>query len=101
MPGLWSGAASSLGGVSISGVDRLRDPLLEVRGQQSHGALADLTASSTVLGQIEQVFPEPGEQGLAVQMSGLWAAMHDVANQPSTRPPLGAAAEGRHACPTG
>jgi flagellar hook-associated protein 1 FlgK len=83
-PGIWSGAASTVGGVTISGVDRLRDSLLEVRGQQSHGALADLSVSSTVLGQVEQVFPEPGEQGLAVQLSGLWSALHDVANQPSS-----------------
>lgn len=84
IPGVWSGSASTVGGVTISGVDRLRDALLEVRGQQAHGTLADLAASGTVLGQVEQIFPEPGEQGLSVQLSGLWAAMHDVANQPSS-----------------
>lgn len=83
MPGIWTGTTISAGGVSVTGVERLRDSLLEVRGQQAHGTLSDLSASSTVLGQVEQLFPEPGDQGFATQLSGLWAAFHDVANQPA------------------
>jgi len=79
--GVWTGR-SFTGGVSVSGVDRLRDALLEVRGQQAHGALADLTASQTVVTQVEQLFPEPSDDGLAHALSDLWSAFHDVANQP-------------------
>ncbi len=80
--GIWSGT-SFTGGVTVTGVDRLRDALLEVRGQQAHGGLADLTTTQTVLGQVEQLFPEPSDNGLSTALSGLWSSFHDVANQPA------------------
>jgi flagellar hook-associated protein 1 FlgK len=80
--GIWSGT-SFTGGVSITGVDRIRDALLETRGQQAHGGLADLTTTQTVLGQVEQLFPEPSDNGLSTALSGLWSSFHDVANQPA------------------
>ncbi|MGD9956431.1 MAG: flagellar hook-associated protein FlgK [Candidatus Nanopelagicales bacterium] len=79
--GIWSGR-SFTGGVSVTGVDRLRDALLETRGQQAHGALSDLSASEAVIGQVEQLFPEPSDNGLAAALSDMWSAFHDVANQP-------------------
>lgn len=81
VPGIWSGSAFT-GGVRADGVDRLRDALLEVRGQQAHSVLQDLSATSTVLGQVEQLFPEPSDDGLSAQLSSLWSAFHDLANQP-------------------
>lgn len=76
----WNGAG---GGVQVSGVDRVRDAFLDARAQVGHGQLQDLTAGRDVLGQIEQLFPEPGDQGLQAQLSNLWAGFGDVANQPS------------------
>ena len=79
--GIWSGR-SFTGGVSVTGVDRLRDALLETRGQQAHGTLSDLQASEAVITQVEQLFPEPSDNGLSKALSDMWSAFHDVANQP-------------------
>ena len=79
--GVWTGRTFT-GGVSVTGVDRLRDALLETRGQQAHGALSDLAASESVIGQVEQLFPEPSDNGLAKALSDMWSSFHDVANQP-------------------
>jgi flagellar hook-associated protein 1 FlgK len=80
--GVWTGSSNALGGVQAIGIERLRDAFLEVRGQAAHGAQGELTASQGVLSQIEQVFPEPSDSGFGEQLSALWAAFQDVANQP-------------------
>jgi flagellar hook-associated protein 1 FlgK len=81
--GVWTGSSNSLGGVQAVGIERLRDAFLEVRGQAAHGAQGEADATQGVLAQIEQMFPEPSSDGLGEQLSQLWSAFQDVANQPA------------------
>lgn len=83
VPAMWSTWTGAGGGVQVSGIDRLSDAFLETRVRDGHATLKDLTAGRDVLAQIEQLFPEPGTQGLQAHLSDLWAAFGDVANQPA------------------
>lgn len=71
-------------GVNVSGLLRVRDEFLERRSLAEQGSSAQLTKTTEMLGRVEATFPEPGETGLAAQMSEFWAAWDDVANNPSS-----------------
>ena len=86
VPALWSQSTNSGSGVHVASIQRLRDAFLESRTQIGHAQLADLKAAHDVMAQIEQLFPEPGDQGLQSHLSDLWNGFHAVANQPSSIP---------------
>src|SRR5690606_21987542 len=54
----WAGAGA---GVTVRGVDRLRDQFLESRALVEHGVDAGLRQSQQVMARAELVFAEPGE----------------------------------------
>lgn len=83
VPAIWSQwNGGSGGGTRVSDVQRMRDAFLEARGQVGHAQIADLTTQQTITGQIEQLFPEPGENGLQNLLNTMWNGFDDVANNP-------------------
>lgn len=82
VPALWSRYDSVGNGVDASQVQRLSDDFLTARVQTEHGRLAALTTGQSTLAQVEAGFGEPGETGVAAQLSDLWGSFHDLASQP-------------------
>src|SRR5690242_9209640 len=68
-PSLWSRADGAGSGVSITGISRARDQFLELRGLQEHASNTNLTRTQSVLGRVELLFAEPGDNGLQAAMS--------------------------------
>ncbi|MGN6242589.1 MAG: flagellar hook-associated protein FlgK [Motilibacteraceae bacterium] len=81
-PAIWSVYSGAGQGVDVSGVQRLRDAFLELRGQTEHGRLSYFQGVDAVYGQIEQSLGEPSDTGIQSQLSDFWAGWHDVANAP-------------------
>jgi flagellar hook-associated protein 1 len=69
-------------GVSVSGVQRIRDEYLENRGRAEHAKNTYLTAQTAAYTAIEDVFAEPGDTALAAQLQDMWGGWNDVANNP-------------------
>src|ERR1043165_790293 len=65
-------------GVSVFGVTRACDTLLDqVFRQQSSGASGANIRSDT-LGAVEQIFNEPSENGLAASLDAFWSSWSDL-----------------------
>lgn len=75
----WEGSGM---GVSIKDVTRTRDLFLETRSHLEHGAESSLQRTQGVLGRLELLFNEPGDQGIQKQLADFWAGWDDVANRP-------------------
>ncbi|HZY75597.1 MAG TPA: flagellar hook-associated protein FlgK [Jatrophihabitantaceae bacterium] len=75
------------GGVTVTGTSRLNDAVIDARARTEHSrsALADTTAAQ--LSQIEDIFPEPSDTGLAEQLSTFWSDWAKVANDPTSAAP--------------
>jgi flagellar hook-associated protein 1 FlgK len=75
------------GGVTVTGTSRLNDAVIDARARTEHSrsALADTTAAQ--LSQIEDVFPEPSDTGLAEQLSTFWSDWAKVADDPTSAAP--------------
>jgi flagellar hook-associated protein 1 len=71
-------------GVNVSSLLRVRDEFLERRSLTEQGSSSQLAKTKEILGRVEASFPEPGDPGLAAQMSEFWAAWDDVANNPAS-----------------
>ncbi len=69
-------------GAAISDVQRLRDSFVEGRGHTEHGRNSYLATRSQALAQVEDIISEPGDAGLAAQMSEFWNSWQDLANSP-------------------
>ncbi len=82
VPALWA-TGYATGGVMVTGVQRIQDAFLASQVRDAHASASDLTASSTALANVEQLFVEPSDTGLSAQLSSLWAGFHDLANQPA------------------
>ena len=82
--GVFSGK-SEMYGVDVVGVTRAYDTLLASRAvrEDSNRAATDLT--STTMGTIEGIFPEPTDLGLAHAMDVFWSSWSDVANDPGSQ----------------
>lgn len=82
--GIWARTTDNtmLGGVKVLSTQRADDPVLDARARDEHarGASADTTAS--IMTNVESLFPEPSDNGLASQLNDFWAAWGNVANDP-------------------
>ena len=56
---------------------------MEIQAGLQHGSLASLDQSNATLQQVQSVFGEPSDHGLAAQLSNFWAAWDSVANNPA------------------
>jgi flagellar hook-associated protein 1 FlgK len=80
--GLFDTAARPGMGVSVTGIARLGDALSDARvaTAASHTGFAEVT--SQVMDAVEATLREPGENGMAAQLSEFWAAWQNMANRP-------------------
>lgn len=69
-------------GVDVSAIQRLHNGILGDRTRSENAQLQDLSTASTVLGEIEEVFPEPTPYGLQAKLDALWGGFSDVARDP-------------------
>jgi flagellar hook-associated protein 1 FlgK len=81
-PAIWSTTTGDGNGVQISAVTRFRDAFMEIQAGFQHGSLANLDQANATLQQVQNVFPEPSDSGIAAQISSLWSAWDSVANNP-------------------
>lgn len=81
-PAIWSTWQGAGGGVTVEDVTRMRDAFLEARGRDEHSRLSLVTSASQTLNQVQQIFPEPGPNGLQSMLSGLWSGFADLSNRP-------------------
>jgi flagellar hook-associated protein 1 FlgK len=70
-------------GVMITGITRARDTLLDstYRADSAGSSQADTTTDS--LTQIQSVFNEPSDNGLAATLDKFWTSWSDLANDPT------------------
>lgn len=86
VPTLHSGTVDN-GGVRATGASRLGDVVLDARTRAEHARSAQVDTQRTRLADIENIFQEPSDTGLAEQLSDLWNAWGDVANNPDGQVP--------------
>ncbi len=82
VPAMNSLPDGSVGGVTVTGVARVQDAFLEARGRIEHAQNSYLTDQNQVYTEVQQAFNEPSDTGIQAQMSDLWSAWHDLANNP-------------------
>ena len=70
-------------GVDVSAIQRLQSGVLGDRARTEGARLGDLTVTSTVLNEIEQIFPEPSASGLAAKLDSFWSGFADVSRDPN------------------
>ena len=80
--GLYAGKDTRNFGVKVISTARSFDALLESRSVREEAARATTTLTSSTLGQLQSVVPEPSDTGIAAQLDIFWASWTDVANQP-------------------
>ncbi|OIQ73516.1 flagellar hook-associated protein 1 [mine drainage metagenome] len=83
-PAIWSTWQGAGGGVTVQDITRLRDAFLEARGRTEQSTLSQVTTASGTLNQVQQMFPEPGTNGLQSILSQLWSGFSDLANNPGS-----------------
>lgn len=87
VPAVWSRTDGIGNGVKVTGTVRIRDEFLEARALREAGKGSHLGSLETVSSRIEMIFPEPSDLGIANQLSELWGAFDDLANQPGASAP--------------
>jgi flagellar hook-associated protein 1 FlgK len=85
VPAIFSKSTSDGNGVQINAVLRISDAFLDTKVRtETASAESDSTVAAALQG-VEQIFPEPGTDGMAAQLGELWASWNDlVANPGST-----------------
>jgi len=69
-------------GVKASGIIRTADQMLEARIQNQNQGLGRLGKETMLLSQIEDIFNEPGEGGLATLYSKFFSSLNDMSLDP-------------------
>jgi flagellar hook-associated protein 1 FlgK len=70
-------------GVSIDGVSRLSNTLLESRVQTTMADSGQSYIATTVYASLEAGIAEPSDNGLSAALSGFWSAWQEVSSQPT------------------
>lgn len=70
-------------GVTDVGVTRLRDTLLDAALRREAGQFGSGAAARDLLGQVEGIFGEPSDRGLAAELDAFFAAFADLSANPS------------------
>ncbi|HEY0904720.1 MAG TPA: flagellar hook-associated protein FlgK [Marmoricola sp.] len=83
-PAMWSRYEGAGDGVSVAGIDRMVDALLDVRARREHGNQSYLDIRQTVLERVETGIGEPGDNGVAAAIADFRSAWHDLANNPGS-----------------
>jgi flagellar hook-associated protein 1 len=79
------GSGAQLGsGVGVHDYRRIRDEFLDVQYRAQNSILGDADAKARSLEGVDLAFAEPGENGIAAQLSKFWNAWSKVANDPDS-----------------
>ncbi|MEZ7932061.1 MAG: flagellar basal body protein, partial [Candidatus Nanopelagicales bacterium] len=70
-------------GVDVSSIERLHSGILGDRARTEGARLGDLTVTSAVLNEIEQVLPEPSASGLQTKLDAFWSGFADISRDTS------------------
>ncbi len=70
-------------GVSVAGITRARDALLDSSYRNNAAGSAAANASSTALSQIQSVFGEPSDTGLSASLDAFYTAWSDLSSDPT------------------
>lgn len=84
---VWATSDSSrIAGVEVSGVTRMREELLDQQVRREMGADANAARTRDILTSIEQLMPEPSDDGIAAKLASFWGAWDDAAALPNDIP---------------
>lgn len=86
VPTLHSGTVDG-GGVRAVGAQRLSDVVLNSRMRDEHARSAQVDTQATRIADIENIFKEPSDTGLAEQLHDFWNSWGDVADDPGAQVP--------------
>lgn len=76
-------------GVTVDGIARLGDVILDGRVRSSSATSGNLAVRSNALGSVEAALNEPGTNGISTQLQQFWSAWGDVSNRPGDEAPAG------------
>jgi flagellar hook-associated protein 1 FlgK len=77
------GQTGSLGtGVTVEAYKRIRDSFLDLQYRAQSMQVGDQQTRSTQLDQVELALSEPGDNGIAAQLSQFWNGWADLSNSP-------------------
>ncbi|KQR38272.1 flagellar hook-associated protein FlgK [Microbacterium sp. Leaf159] len=82
--GLWPSGLGIGGGVSVTGIARLGDDILDARVRDALSTSGFWAARATAAGQAEAVMAEPTKDGLAANLNRFWAGWSDLTNTPDS-----------------
>ncbi|UPL15782.1 flagellar hook-associated protein FlgK [Microbacterium galbinum] len=80
--GLWKSGLGIGGGVSVTGVARLGDAVLDARVRDALSTSGFWSARATAAARAESTMAEPTADGLAANLDRFWAGWSDLANTP-------------------
>ncbi len=72
-------------GVSIADVTRTRDALLDTSFRSESADAGAASTTSAALQQIQTIFNEPSDNGLAATLDKFWSSWSDLANDPTNQ----------------
>lgn len=81
-----SSRASLANGVRVAEIQRVQDDFVDNRVRLTSGLAAEWGVKSDTLGQVEAVFNEPSDQGIANQLDKFWNAWDKLSAQPADIP---------------
>jgi flagellar hook-associated protein 1 FlgK len=81
---LWPTTLAVGGGVSVTGIARLGDELLDARVRDALSTSGYWAARATASAQVEASMAEPTADGLAATLDRFWAGWSDLANNPDS-----------------
>ncbi len=71
-------------GVSFDGIQRQRDVLLDQSFRTAASLLGESSTRSRLLSQVEEIFGEPADAGMAASLDQFWASFSDLATSPGS-----------------
>lgn len=83
-PAMWSRYAGAGDGVAVGSLDRMTDPLLDIRARREHSSQSYLDIQQSVLERVETGVGEPGDNGVAAALADFRSGWHDLANNPGS-----------------
>jgi flagellar hook-associated protein 1 FlgK len=69
-------------GVAVTDITRFRDQFADQRMRTEHGVNSSLAQQAGTASRVEELLPEPSDTGLQSQLTAMWGAWSDVANNP-------------------
>jgi flagellar hook-associated protein 1 FlgK len=82
VPALWSRWDGAGNGVSVGGVERMTDALLDRRARTEHASQSFFDTRSASLVRVESTLGEPGDKGVSAALNAFQSSWQDLANNP-------------------